>query len=101
MAFIIDFSSDDETQQEILKQLGSMIIDSRQFKDLKFGQVKSEVIYSSDEYLTLLNTYSPYLKLEPQKKELLFAGLKQRIDNDFGGQLKLSYISAFHIAQKN
>ncbi|MBD2534055.1 class I SAM-dependent methyltransferase [Nostoc flagelliforme FACHB-838] len=92
---------DDETQQEILKQLGSMIIDSRQFKDLKFGQVKSEVIYSSDEYLTLLNTYSPYLKLEPQKKELLFAGLKQRIDNDFGGQLKLSYISAFHIAQKN
>ncbi|WP_242053972.1 class I SAM-dependent methyltransferase [Nostoc sp. FACHB-888] len=92
---------DDETQQEILKQLGGMIIDSRQFKDLKFGQVKSEVIYSSDEYLTLLNTYSPYLKLEPQKKELLFAGLKQRIDNDFGGQLKLSYISAFHIAQKN
>jgi SAM-dependent methyltransferase len=92
---------DDEAQQEILKQLGSMIIDSGQFKDLKFGQVKSEVIYTSDEYLTLLNTYSPYLRLESQNKELSFAGLRQRIDNGFKGKLKLSYISAFHIAQKN
>ncbi len=97
----LDRYEDQETQQEILKELGSMIIDSGQFKDLKFGYVKSEVVYSADEYLTLLNTYSPYLKLTSQNKEALFTDLKQRIENDFGGSLQLSYISAFHIGQKN
>ncbi len=35
----LDRYEDKETQQKILKELGSMIIDSGQFKDLKFGQV--------------------------------------------------------------
>ncbi len=78
-----------------------MMIDSGQFKHLKFGHVTSEVVYSANEYLTLLNTYSPYLKLTLQNKKALFADLKQRIENDFGGSLQLSYISAFHIGQKN
>jgi SAM-dependent methyltransferase len=97
----LDRYEDRETQQRILKELGSRIIDSGQFKDLRFGQLTSEVVYSADEYLTLLNTYSPYLKLVSQNKEALFTELKQRIENDFGGSLRLSYISAFHIAQKH
>lgn len=40
----------------------------------------------------LLNTYSPYLKLAPEIKEALFAGLKTKIERDFGGTLELSYI---------
>ncbi|MCC5640577.1 class I SAM-dependent methyltransferase [Nostoc sp. CHAB 5844] len=90
-----------ETQQEIFKGFGSIVADSGQFKNIRFGQVTSEVVYSTDEYLTLLNTYSPYLKLEPDKKKALFAELSQQIDDDFGGSLQLSYISAFHIGQKN
>ncbi|MBD2430017.1 MULTISPECIES: class I SAM-dependent methyltransferase [Fischerella] len=91
---------DRKTQEDILRGLGQMIIDSGQFKDLVAGNVESEVIYTVDEYLTLLNTYSPYLKLEPQNKEALFTGLRDRIEHEFGGSLHLSYISAFHIAQK-
>lgn len=90
---------DSETQQQILRGLGQIVTDSGQFKDLVTGYVESEVTYTADKYLTLLNTYSPYLKLEPQSKEALFAGLKDRIERDFGGTLQLSYISAFHIAQ--
>jgi|GEM_PF-2565090 hypothetical protein len=77
-----------------------MAIDSGHFKDLISGQVISEVSYTADEYLTLLNTYSPYIKLDPENKESLFLGLRHRIEDDFGGSLQLSYISAFHIAQK-
>jgi len=91
---------DSETQQQILRGLGQIVTDSEQFKDLISGYVESEVTYTADKYLTLLNTYSPYLKLEPQSKEALFAGLRDRIDRDFGGTLQLSYLSAFHIAQK-
>ncbi|MEH2313879.1 MAG: class I SAM-dependent methyltransferase [Nostoc sp.] len=96
----LDRYEDQETQNYILKQLGNMVIDSGQFKDLRSGQVISEVTYTVDEYLTLLNTYSPYIKLDPHNKESLFSGLRHRIEDDFGGSLQLSYISAFHIAQK-
>ncbi|MBW4559421.1 MAG: class I SAM-dependent methyltransferase [Trichormus sp. ATA11-4-KO1] len=92
---------DDETQQKILRELGSMVIDSEQFQELKFGQVKSDVVYTVDEYISLLNTYSPYLKLATHSKEALFAELRQQIKDDLGGSLQLSFISAFHIAKKN
>ena len=96
----LDRYEDKETQQEILKGLGQIAIDSEEFKDFVSGQIESEVTYTVDEYLMLLNTYSPYLNLAPESKEALFEGLRDKIECDFGGSLQLSYISAFHIAQK-
>ena len=96
----LDQYEDRETQENILQGLGQIVIDSGQFKNLVFGQINTEVTYTVDEYLALLNTYSPYLRLVPQNKEALFKGLRKRIESDFGGSLQLSYMSAFHIAQK-
>ncbi|MFN6539766.1 MAG: class I SAM-dependent methyltransferase [Nostoc sp. EkiNYC01] len=96
----LDRYEDRETQEYILRELGNMAIDSGQFKNLISGQFVSKVTYTTDEYLTLLNTYSGYIKLDPHSKESLFSALKHRIEDDFGGSLQLSYISAFHIAQK-
>ncbi len=96
----LDRYEDRETQENILRQLGEMMIDSGRFQNLVAGNVESKIIYTTDQYLTLLNTYSPYLKLEPQSKEALFGGLRNMIDHEFDGILELSYISAFHIAQK-
>jgi SAM-dependent methyltransferase len=91
---------DRETQGNILQGLGEMITDSGQFQDLVWGNIESKVTYTVDEYLTLLNTYSPYLQLEKKTKENLFLGLRDIIENEFGASLQLSYISAFHIAKK-
>ena len=91
---------DKATQENILQGLGQIVIDSGQFKNFVFGHVNTELTYTVDEYLTLLNTYSPYLKLDLQSKKALFEELRNIIESDFGGGLKLSYISAFHIAQK-
>ncbi|ALF54500.1 methyltransferase [Nostoc piscinale CENA21] len=96
----LDRYEDWEAQQKVFQEFGNILIDSGKFQDIQFGQVKSEVVYSTDEYLTLLNTYSPYLKLEPDIKKALFSELSQRINNEFGGSLQLSYISAFHIGRK-
>jgi hypothetical protein len=92
----LDRYEDRETQEEILQGLGQMALDSGDFKDLVAGTMVSEVTYSVDEYLMLLNTYSPYLKLDPQCKDALFSELRNSIERDFGGSLQLSYISAFH-----
>jgi SAM-dependent methyltransferase len=96
----LDRYEDRDTQEEILRGLGQMALDSGQFKDLIAGTMVFEVTYSIDEYLMLLNTYSPYLKLDPQRKDALFTGLRNGIEHDFGGSLQLSYTSAFHKFEK-
>ncbi|PSB22452.1 SAM-dependent methyltransferase [filamentous cyanobacterium CCP1] len=85
-------------QEEILQELGQMSIDSGKFKNLISGQIASEVTYSVDEYLMLLTTYSPYLKLELQQRQQLFEQLRHAIEKN-GSTIQLSYLSAFHIAQ--
>ena len=94
---------DSDAQAAILHELGQMAIDSGYFKDMVSGQMEVEVTYSIDQYLQLLNTYSPYLKLEAQQKQRLFAGLRQVLEKDSmqqnGDRLQLSYVSAFHIAR--
>jgi protein-L-isoaspartate O-methyltransferase len=96
----LDRYEDREMQETILKGLGQIAIDSGQFKNLVGGYIEPAVTYITEQYLTLLNTYSPYLKLDTQTKQTLFEGLKNVIKSDFGGSLQLSYISAFHVAQK-
>ena len=90
-----------ETQEKILRGLGQMVIDSGQFKDLVSDQVMSEVTYTVNDYLALLNTYSPYLALNPQSREALFKGLRETIEQNYEGHIQLSYLSASHIARKD
>lgn len=97
----LDRYEDRGTQEEILKQLGQIIVDSGKFKDLVSGMVESNVTYTVDNYLMLLDTYSPYLKLDSQQKLALFEGLRHQIEKNLGENLQLSYLSAFHIARPN
>jgi SAM-dependent methyltransferase len=92
---------DAATQGKILRGLGQMVTDSGQFKTVISDHMVLQVTYPVDQYLTLLNTYSPYLNLDEQTREDLFTGLRDCIDQNFDGVLHLSYISAFHIAQKD
>jgi SAM-dependent methyltransferase len=87
-------------QAAILDELGQMAIESGYFKDIQSGHIEVEVTYSVDQYLMLLNTYSPYLKLETEQKQTLFAGLREVLEQN-GETVQLSYVSAFHIAQPN
>jgi hypothetical protein len=65
----LDRYEDQKNQKYILRQLGNMAINSGKFQNLRTGQVISEVTYTVDEYLTVLNTYSPYIKLDQQNKQ--------------------------------
>lgn len=91
---------DTETQIAILNELGQQAIASGQFKDLVSGHLEVTVTYSIDQYLLLLNTYSPYLRLGLQEKQSLFEALRQELVQT-GDPIQLSYVSVFHIAQPN
>jgi ubiquinone/menaquinone biosynthesis C-methylase UbiE len=89
-----------ETQQESLRSFVQSVMDSGQFKDLVSEQIVCEFTYSINDYLALLSTYSPYLELNPQSRDSLFEGLREKIEQNFGGSIQLSYLCAFHLARK-
>lgn len=89
-----------QNRSESLRLLGEGAIASGYFTDLFYEEQESFLTYSTRDYLTVLGTYSPYMSLEPQQRDALFAGLQEKIDNQCGGKLQLSYTSAFHVARK-
>jgi SAM-dependent methyltransferase len=88
------------TQEDILRGMGENVIESDQFKNLVSEQVPCEVTYNIDDYLLLLSTLSPYIKLDPQKRNSLFEGLREVLERNCTKSIPVSYLSAFHIAQK-
>lgn len=91
---------DKSTQENILRGLGQDMINSNQFKDLVYEQLMCEVTYSVDDYLALLSTLSPYIKLESYQRDSLFENLREVLDKNCISSIQTSYLSAFHIAQK-
>jgi SAM-dependent methyltransferase len=89
---------DSAAQAAILDELGGMAIVSGHFEDLQTANLEVKVTYSIGQYLLLLNTYSPHLKLEPQQRQNLFEGLR-RVLGQYGDTVQLSYVSAFHIVR--
>ncbi|MDJ0736229.1 MAG: class I SAM-dependent methyltransferase [Nostocaceae cyanobacterium] len=90
-----------EKQEDNLRGLAEIVMESGQFRDLESDHVACEVTYTTDEYLTLLNTYSQCIKLDIQNRDALFAGLREKIEEQFGGSIELFYLSACQIARKN
>lgn len=88
-----------ELQQIWLSSMADIVRETRHFKRVESGQILCEQTYSSDDYLTLLSTLSPYLSLDPQIRAALFAGMKERLARA-GGRVQVAYISAFQIAWK-
>lgn len=96
----LDRYEDRATQLQILQHLGQWMADSGHFGDVTSGHVESSVTYTAEQYLMLLQTYSPYLQLDSQRRVALFDELRQYIEDDLCDRLPLTYISAFQIAQK-
>ncbi|MGB7564626.1 MAG: class I SAM-dependent methyltransferase [Prochlorococcaceae cyanobacterium] len=87
-------------QNRILSVLGQAALDSGLFGNLQEGSVETQLSCSADQYLESLSTYSPYLRLDPERRAALFADLRRIIDKLPGGQIALSYLSAFQISEK-
>ncbi|MGK7907402.1 MAG: class I SAM-dependent methyltransferase [Synechococcus sp.] len=96
----LDRHEDKSTQIDVFQQLGHIVLEYQRFTDLVFGYVESQMTYPVDRYLMLLNSYSPYLQLEAAVRDRLFVALKDTIERDYGGRLRLWNLCGFHIARK-
>lgn len=89
-----------EQQKMVIKQFGNLVLESQQFHHLQDKQKVCRVIYSVDDYLTLLSTYSPYIALKADIRQSLFEELRQQLMIITDGMLSLTYLAAAQIAQK-
>lgn len=89
---------DINTHAANLSHFAEDVLKSGKFKNLVSEQIITEVTYSVEDYLALLSTLTPYIKLEPETRHALFAGLEKVLAKC--GDLQLSYLSVFHVAQK-
>jgi SAM-dependent methyltransferase len=91
---------DQKTQEDILVGLGQLMLDSGRFRNLVSATVETSLRYTPDQYISLLGTYSSYLELDPCTRNALFAGLRQCIVDKGEGEIGLSCLSTYHVAQK-
>lgn len=89
-----------ENQAAILKSFGRNITNSGYFTNLQTETMVCQISYSASKYLRLLDTFSPYRNLHPDIKTALYTGLQRRIETEMGGEIRLSYLSTFHLAEK-
>ena len=89
------YESHQDYQQNIGK-IAQQAIASGYFQDLMTHQEIISVTYTVDDYLTLLSTLSPYIRLASEQRNALFAELKTELKrslNRQNQQLELSYLS--------
>jgi len=90
---------DRKIQLANLNQFVQKVKESGYFQDWNGEDFPCEVTYSIDDYLALLSTYSPYINLESQQRDLLFAGLRETLEKNCGNSIQLSYLSVFQVAR--
>jgi SAM-dependent methyltransferase len=84
-----------------LNKFGKDAVDSGYFKSLMSENLVCEVTYSVDDYLALLSTLSPYIALEKSQRDTLFIALGETLRQNSGEMIETSYLSVFHVVQKN
>lgn len=57
-------------------------------------------VYTREEYLKLLNTYSEHRNLEANRRQRLFTGIGEVIDHEYGGTITRPYLAVLYLARK-
>ncbi len=50
------------------------------FGDFKSRRYVWELMYTADEYIDLMNTFSGHIAMEPEKREFLYRNVRERIE---------------------
>lgn len=92
--------SDEDKSIKGIQSIGDSMIESGLFENLIVNEARTFATYSTQRYLGLLSTYSPYIRLEPGVRASLFGRIEKLIDDTMGGQLELSHITLSQMATK-
>jgi len=70
-----------------------------------FGEVEVrryvwELMYTADEYIDLLNTFSGHIALDPEKRDFLYRNVRERIEARPDLRVRRHWLSILNVARK-
>ncbi len=85
--------------RDVIQQRQESLAQSGWFQPPAVRRFPWSQVYTTAQYLNLLNTYSDHLRLEEESRRRLFAGIAAVIDRH-GGQIEKPYLAVVYLAQK-
>src|ERR671939_1835642 len=70
------------------------------FAEVEVRRYLADVTYSAEEYIAVLDTYSPNRAMEPAKRERLFERIRRRVDASPGGRVRKTYLFTLNLARR-
>lgn len=81
-------------------ELAGYIDSTRLFTPVMVRTYPWQRTYTTAEYLALLNTYSDHRAIETERRQSLFAGIAELIEQHYGGQVTKDYLAVLCMAKK-
>jgi SAM-dependent methyltransferase len=85
---------------EEVEDLRAELEETGLFGEVEVRRYLADVTYSADEYIGVLDTYSPNRAMEPVKRERLFDLIRQRVEAQPGGTVTKTYLFTLNLARR-
>ena len=92
--------SEGPSTEEKVKELKDKMDLLNLFEDFKVRKYYWDRQYSTIEYIKLLETYSDHRSLKEDRRRVLYEGIRDIIDSNYGGVILRPYLSVLYIAKK-
>lgn len=83
-----------------IPNLSDDIAGSGRFRNLAARRYLWDVIYTADEYISVLNTYSGHRALDDDVRERLFERIRRRVEARPGGRVRKTYLAMLNVAER-
>lgn len=70
------------------------------FNDVQVRRHIWEQMYTADEYIDLLNTFSSHIALDPEKRDFLYRNVRERIEARPDPRVRRHWLSILNVARK-
>jgi SAM-dependent methyltransferase len=91
---------DPATQQHLVQALAQDVSASGRFETVLSEHQPAAMTYSIEDYLLLLNTFSPYRMITAQQRSTVFTALRQTFNHMGLQTIPVTYLAAFNVAHK-
>jgi SAM-dependent methyltransferase len=87
-------------RREEVDDLRAELEETGLFGEVEVRRYLADVTYSAEEYVAVLDTYSPNRAMEPAKRERLFDLIRQRIEAQPDGRVRKTYLFTLNLARR-
>jgi SAM-dependent methyltransferase len=85
---------------EEVGDLRAAIEETGRFGEVEVRRYLADVTYTADEYIGVLDTYSPNRAMESAKRERLFERIRRRVEANPGATVRKTYLFTLNLAKR-